>query len=274
MIYFIILALFFFTGMPSCLDDNCCMLTFFFMFFYFHSHSVLFCIEFVLCSRFSFHSIVHNIHVWYKKANGTSFYRFYFEMINPANVVKVFADRVSSLLSCNISNTSTDKNNITNRECEVAELLCGVLESIVNSQSHTCEVETTLDHDSAESELINGVEYENEVEKTFDSEWSGEEEGEDKAIYKEFSLEYMTRAVNSYDEVNPKTGKRKRRWETVKHHFWRIPHQTYIAQFRRYLEKNGTKKQKLDKIDDLVFDMFERAQEAAPPVHDIDLRHR
>jgi hypothetical protein len=58
----------------------------------------------------------------------------------------------------------------------------------------------------------------------------------------------------------------------VKNHFRRIPHQTYLARFRHYLEKHGTKKQKLDKIDDHVFDMFERAREKALPLHDINLR--
>jgi hypothetical protein len=82
----------------------------------------------------------------------------------------------------------------------------------------------------------------------------------------------MIKAVNFYYEINPKTGKRKRRWETVKHNFRRIPHQKNLARFRHYLEKHGTKKQKLDKIDDHVFDMFERARENALPVHDIDLR--
>jgi hypothetical protein len=82
----------------------------------------------------------------------------------------------------------------------------------------------------------------------------------------------MTKAVNFYDEINPQTGKRKRRWQTVKHNFQRIPHQIYLSRFRRYLEKHGTKKQKLDKIDDYVFDIFERAREKALPVHDIDLR--
>ena len=60
--------------------------------------------------------------------------------------------------------------------------------------------------------------------------------------------------------------------ETVKHNFRRIPHQIYLSRFRRYLDKHGTKKQKLDQIDDYVFDMFERARQKALPVHDIDLR--
>ena len=142
---------------------------------------------------------------------------------------------------------------------------------IFNSHSHTFEVETTLDHESSESEFINEGDYENEVEETSGSEWN-EEDDEDKILRKTFSLEYMTRAVNFYDETNPKTGKRKRQWETVKHSFQRIPHQTYIARFRHYLEKHGTKKQKLHKIDDYVSDMFDRARESALPVHDIDLR--
>lgn len=58
----------------------------------------------------------------------------------------------------------------------------------------------------------------------------------------------------------------------MKQHFRRIPHQNYLARFRHYLEKHGTKKQKLDEIDDHVFDMFERGGENALPVHDIDLR--
>jgi hypothetical protein len=91
----------------------------------------------------------------------------------------------------------------------------------VNSHSHSFEVETTLDPD-----------------------YLGEEEDDDEktTLCKKFSPECMTRAVNFYDEVNPKTGQRKRRWSIVKHHFKRISHQNYIARFRRYLEKHGTKK--------------------------------
>jgi len=147
-----------------------------------------------------------------------------------------------------------------------------VLESVTNSHSYTFEVEATLDHESVDGELINDMEYEDETERLSDPDWIDEEPDEDKALCKEFSLDYMTRAVNFYDEINPETGKRKRRWETVKHHFRRIPHQKYLSRFRRYLEKHGTKKQKLDKVDDYVFDMFERARENALPVHDIDLR--
>ncbi|CAF1673171.1 unnamed protein product, partial [Adineta ricciae] len=187
-------------------------------------------------------------------------------MINPANVVKIFADRASNSLSSFASAASI----VTNRECEVAELLCGVLESITNSHSHSIEVETTLDHELVDDELIDDIEDEDTDEETWDPDWNHDDE--DKELCKQFSLDYMTKAINFYDEINPHTGKRKRRWETVKHQFRRIPHQSYLSRFRHYLEKHGTKKQKLEKINDYVFDMFERARENALPVHDIDLR--
>ena len=85
-------------------------------------------------------------------------------MINPANVVKIFADRASNLLSSTVPKISTATATVTNRECEVAELLCGVLESITNSHSHTIEVETTLDHELADGDSINDVECEDTAE--------------------------------------------------------------------------------------------------------------
>jgi hypothetical protein len=43
----------------------------------------------------------------------------------------------------------------------------------------------------------------------------------------------------------------------MKDNFQRISPQIYMTRFRRYLERYETKKQKLEKIDDHVFDMFE-----------------
>jgi len=195
------------------------------------------------------------------------------QMINPSNVVKILTDRALNLRPQIVSTTSSATTTTRNREREVADLLYGVLESLVNSHSHSVDVETTLDHGLDDNEIINETADENdEMEDSFDPDYLGEEEDDEVTLCKKFSLEYMTRAVNFYDEINPKTGQRKRRWSTVKHYFKRIPHQKYIGRFRRYLEKHGTKKQKLDRIDDYVFDIFERARGNALPVHEIDLR--
>lgn len=225
---------------------------------------------------FSKQSIIYDIQVTFKQAADIGFSRVCFEMINPVNVMKVFVDRASGLFCTIPSNKATTTATFTNRECEVADLLCGVLESIASSDSHTIDIETTLDHELVNGELVNDVDYEDTAEETSDPNWNDEgehdDEDEEKALCKQFSLDYMTKAVNYYDEINPQKGKRKRHWATVKNHFRRIPYQLYLSRFRRYLEKHGTKKQKLDKIDDHVFDMFERAREKPLPVHDIDLR--
>lgn len=219
------------------------------------------------------HFIFYNILVRRKIVAG--FVLIHFGMINPVNVVKILADRASNLLPSLSSTGWTVTSTITRRESEVADVLFDVLESIINSSSYNLEIETTLDHGSDEDEIIDETENEDdEVDDLLDPDYLGEDEDEDEesTLHKKFSLEYMSRAVNFYDEVNPKTGQRKRRWSTVKHQFKGIPHQSYIARFRHYLEKHGTKKQKIDKIDDYVFDLFERARDKALPVHDLDLR--
>ncbi len=64
---------------------------------------------------FCFHSIIYNIQVRYKQTIDISLSRFYFEMINPTNFLKVFADRTSNLLSSTFSNTSTVTNTMTKK---------------------------------------------------------------------------------------------------------------------------------------------------------------
>ncbi len=98
-------------------------------------------------------------------------------MINPSNVVKILADRASNLLPSVFSTSSAPTASIANRECEVADQLCSVLESIINSHSHTFEVESTLDHGLDDGELINQVEDENEEdEESLDPEYCAEED--------------------------------------------------------------------------------------------------
>ena len=110
-------------------------------------------------------------------------------MINPSNVMKILADRASNLLPSAFSTTSAPTTSITNRECEVADQLGSVLKSIINSHSHTFEVESTLDHGLDDGELINQAENENEEdEESLDPEYCAEEEEEDRILLKKFSL--------------------------------------------------------------------------------------
>ncbi|CAF4575949.1 unnamed protein product, partial [Didymodactylos carnosus] len=82
----------------------------------------------------------------------------------------------------------------------------------------------------------------------------------------------MKRALEYYDAINPKTGKRSHTWKCVHNKFRRIAHQSYMARFREYVEKEGTKKPKVDSIEDYVYNNFERARDILCPVHDMDLK--
>ena len=81
-----------------------------------------------------------------------------------------------------MSHSAISTSTVTKRECEVADLLCSVLESITSSHSHTFEVETTLDHELADDELIDDVEHEDTDEETSDPNWNNEDE--EKALCK------------------------------------------------------------------------------------------
>ena len=67
----------------------------------------------------------------------------------------------------------------------------------------------------------------------------------------------MKRAIEFYDDIDEKTSERKHSWKNVKHRFRRIPYQYYLARFRTYIEESGTKKQKIDSVEDFVYDKFE-----------------
>lgn len=103
----------------------------------------------------------------------------HFKMISPANVVRIFADRASSLSSI-ICNDVTSAATITNRECEVAD-----------------------------DEVIDD-ECEDTAEETWDPNCNDDDndDDEEKTLCKQFSLDYIVKAVEFYDEINPQTRKR------------------------------------------------------------------
>ena len=86
----------------------------------------------------------------------------------------------------------------------MADQLCSVLKSIINSHSHTFEFESTLDHGPDEGELTDEIEDENaEDEELLDLDYFSKE-NEDRILLNKFSIEYMALAINFYDEANPK----------------------------------------------------------------------
>ena len=163
---------------------------------------------------------------------------------------------------------STYSSRTVMHEDEIATHLFEILESILTSDSYTHEHETTLDYVMPDSEL-DGCEVDPDgCQEDVDY----DEEDTEPKLFEDFSLSYMKRALEFYDAINSKTGKRKHTWKNVKHHFRRIPYQYYMARFRKCLEEEGTKRQKIDSIDEFVYETFEHARDLLHPVHEIDLR--
>ena len=142
------------------------------------------------------------------------------------------------------------------------------LKSILTSSSYDHKYTTTLEYSTQDTE-IDGCE-EDPDELIIDQDC--EEEDSETPVYENFSFGYMKRAIEFYDDIDQKTAKRKHSWKNVKHQFRRIPYQYCLACFRTYIEESGTKKQKIDSVEDFVYDKFEGARELLRPLHDIDLK--
>ena len=79
-------------------------------------------------------------------------------------------------------------------------------------------------------------------------------------MFESFSLSYMKRALDYYDTMNPKTGKRSHTWKSIQNKFQKISHQSYMACFRDYVEQAGTKIETIDSLNDYVYNNFEQAR--------------
>ena len=169
-------------------------------------------------------------------------------------IMELFQEQARKELPASSSLTHIQEN-------EIADQLFNVFESIWTSTSYNEENEITVDHNTMDNEI-------EECEEDLDYEAKDEE----TPVFESFSLSYMKRALDYYDAINPKTGKRSHTWRNVQNKFRRIKDQSYMSRFRDYIEKGGTKKQKVDSVDDYVYNNFERARDLLCAVHDIDLK--
>ena len=216
-------------------------------------------------------------------------------MINPHRIAELLSNLISERLSLHDRNATDSK-----RDEEVAKQLYDNVESILESTEYSFETEDTIDFDDdANTEHLRGDEDESEDEDE-DEEEEGEEEGGDVQteeqqdindddekcdeefmdvdndryhhLQKYFSLEYMKQAIDFYDEINEKSGKRKHSWKAFQHRFRKVKNHSYIERFRKYVEHGGTKQQKLDQIDQYTYEKLEKARYEFHFVHDIHLK--
>jgi hypothetical protein len=180
-------------------------------------------------------------------------------MIDPTRVAKLLVDRVAKS-----ENSNRRRLRGNPHEEEVANHLLKVIENVCKCVSYEVESETTLGYDDDE-------EFSEPEDESLDPNFDETKE-DDKLHSKEnFSLDFMKKVVEFYD-ARDATGRRRHTWKSIKHRFKSMPHQQYISRFRYYIEQHGTKPEKIQIIEDFVYDKFEEARNRVLPVHDRDLK--
>jgi hypothetical protein len=87
----------------------------------------------------------------------------------------------------------------------------------------------------------------------------------------QYSLDYM-KAVIAYADERDDSGKRRHTWKSIHNRFRALPNQGYVSRFRKYLEQEGTKQQKVRTVDEVIYEKFINARQQALPMHDLDLQ--
>jgi hypothetical protein len=128
----------------------------------------------------------------------------------------------------------------------------------------------TLDHD--DDKEFSEVEDDSTIFEAGNTDpcFDDEEESQKLPIKLNFCLEYMRKVIDYYD-ARDSNGRRKHTWKSMQHRFKSVPYRQYLARFRHYIEQDGTKREKLQIINDLVYGKFEEARNAVLPAHDRDL---
>jgi hypothetical protein len=121
-------------------------------------------------------------------------------------------------------------------EKEMADLLFDALKSVLLGDSYSVEQELTLYYDNVQGE---DEKFEDEGDNAeIDSDFDSYVETAGSISQAEnLSLEYMTRALECYDERD-ELGNRKHPFRSVKNRFKKIHHQSTMARFRKYIRED------------------------------------
>ena len=186
--------------------------------------------------------------------------------MDPANIILCLLDLFGVNLNLN-------KREISQEERFVAQRLANIINSITSCDQFDYEDEITLDliHDIDDYYNEDNLIYNNDHGSDADDEWNDEENTNKRFQLNNYSTEFMKEVI-SFADAKDSLGKRRRSWKTVKHRFRSIPDQNYISRFRKYLAQQGTKRQKTQNIEDIVYKIFLNAREQYLPIHDIDIQ--
>jgi hypothetical protein len=187
--------------------------------------------------------------------------------MNPAKIIYCLSD----IMKINLNDNTIDKPS--QEEREIAQHLAEIINFLCNRKQFEYEEETTLDfyydqHDNDGDETEEEEDSESESGSDYEVENDVNEQHHQLSNY---SIEFMQQVVDFADEIN-ESGKRCRTWKSIHHRFRTLPNQGYISRFRKYLEQRGTRQQKLQEMDKVVYQKLIEAREQYLPIHDIDLQ--
>jgi hypothetical protein len=120
-------------------------------------------------------------------------------MINTNNVVQLLSTRVSK----RSTSVNTLSSLIKSREEELAQYLFDTIKSISNCSSYSIENYTILEFDRTVKKFNSEYSDNDEDDKSYDDNYQQETEN----LPQHYSLEYMEKVVNYYDETDPKNRK-------------------------------------------------------------------
>ena len=187
-------------------------------------------------------------------------------MISPTRMAKLLVDGTTQREDLHRRETRSNPH-----EEEIINSLLKMIDDVCNYTSYQIESDTTLDYDDEEGFGDFEDEDVNSADESVDPCFDETAESKNMTTKANFSLEYM-RKVSDYFDARDSKGRKRHIWKSTQNRFKSIPQRQYITRFRHYTEQHGTKREKLQIIDDLVYDMFEEARENVLPVHDRDLR--
>ncbi|CAF3873098.1 unnamed protein product [Rotaria sp. Silwood1] len=184
--------------------------------------------------------------------------------MNSANIIQCLSELFDVDLDLN-------RPEISQNELITAQRLAETIKSLINCNQFDFEDQVTLDltNDSHDNESED--DYHGDSSSDADDEWDNKENVKEHYQLKSYSIDFMKEVVDFADEKDA-SGKRRRSWKTVQHRYRSIPNQGYICRFRKYLTQQGTKRQKTQNVDEIVYKKFLNAREQYLPIHDIDIQ--
>lgn len=186
--------------------------------------------------------------------------------MNPANIVYC----LSELFDVDLD---LSKREISKNELVIAKRVAEIIKTLISSDQFHYEVDITLDLMNEKSDCCNenNVNDTDDDDNDTDDEWDDKEKLEEHCQLNNYSIEFMKEVID-FADAKDSSGKRRRSWKTVKHRYRSLPAQTYISRFRKYLSQQGTKRQKTQNVDEIVYKKFLNARDQYLPMHDIDIQ--